>query len=831
MAEEVEPCGVLSHLRVVEIGSSAATSYCARLFADFGADVQKVEPPAGDPLRSSAPLTPGGQSPWFAFLNLNKSSVIVDAKDPEAVTRFTSLVHDCDVLIDGRDVASADCVPIDIAAICQRRPKLIYLGASWFAHDGPYSGFVATDSTVRALAGLIKLAGPAEGPPVHAPDFQTGILSGLWGFIAAISSVLAIMQGGAGRTWSLSIFESALTASEYLMSESVAHSDVIRRMGVNRFWPGFPLGIYETKDGWLGVTTVTPAQWWAFCDMLGLSQLRDDPSLAFGKDRLLDAERIERQFMPRLRDRTAREWFVEGMKRKIPLVPVPTIFDLLNNIEKRERGAIVPVRFGKEDGLTAGSMQRLTLTPPIRGGSVPDPGEQRCVARKRMRLTDAGSNTAMSIKTGMQPLCGTRVIDFSMGWAGPLCTRTLADLGAEVIKIEAVQYPDWWRGVDRSPAYVQSQMYEKTLRFCIMNRNKCGITIDLTRSRGCALAKGLVAKADIVVDNYSVGVLPRFGLGYDVLKSLNPRLVMVSMSAFGTNSINRECRAYGSTLEQGSGYPGVVGGPDGPPVMSHTAFGDPVGGLNGCAAVLIAMVHARSTGQGQFIDLAQVECMIPFAAPWITLQSIGGAAPKRYGNRHPQFVPHGCFRCAGEDNWIVIAVTDPDMWRRLASIIGRPDWAADASLNSAEARRCVENEIETVIAAWTLSRDADEVMSELQAVKVAAGVARFPIDLLNDRQLKSRDFLQQIERAFIGVHSQPSMPIREDARPFAIRTPAPTLGQHNREVLSRILGLSDADIDQLQKENIIGTTMLSEGGLTNQGGVGQVGSAVSTRTS
>ncbi|MCK1349585.1 CoA transferase [Bradyrhizobium sp. CW7] len=815
MAKEIElSSGVLSHLRVIEIGSSAATSYCARLFADFGADVQKIEPPVGDPLRSSAPLTPGGQSAWFAFLNFNKSSVIVDANDPGAIMRLTSLVEDCDILIDGRDVDSAGCPSIDLAAVRQRCPNLIYLAANWFGHDGPYAGFAATDSTVRALAGLVKLVGPTEGPPVHAPDFQTGVLSGLWGFIAALSSVLALMEGGVGRSWSLSIFESSLTASEYLMSESVARADVIRRMGINRFWPGFPLGIYETKDGWLGVTTVTPAQWWAFCDMLGLSQLRDDPKLVLGKDRLLDAERIERQFMPKLKERTAREWFAEGIKRKIPMVPVPTMSDLLGDAEKRARGAIVPVRFGKEEGMTAGSTQRLTLTPPCRGGNVPDPGEQQAIANRQRRMGGRRSPSSTSIDTGRQPLHGTRVVDFSMGWAGPLCTRTLADLGAEVIKVEAVQYPDWWRGVDRRPAYVESQMYEKSLRFCIMNRNKRGITLDLTRPQGRALAKRLVAKADIVVSNYSVDVLPKLGLGYDVLKSLNPGLVVMSMSAFGTNSIYRECRAYGSTLEQGSGYPGLVGSRDGPPVMSHTAFGDPVGGLNGCAAVLLALVHARSTGQGQFIDLAQVECMIPFAAPWITIQSIGGTAPIRYGNRHPQFVPHGCFRCAGEDSWIILAATDADMWRRLALLISRPDWAVDVSLSSAEARRSIENDIERVIAAWTLTRDADEAMSELQAVEVAAGVARMPIDLLNDLQLKSREFLQEAERAFIGRHVQPSMPIREEAKPFAIRTAAPTLGEHNGDVLSRILGLSEADIAQLMRDNIIGTEMLPEGDLT-----------------
>lgn len=186
--------GPLSHLRVVEIGSSAASGYCARLFADFGADVQKVEPPSGDPLRRSEPLTPRGQSAWFAFLNFNKSSFVIDRADPEAVTRLVALIEQCDILIDGRDVDSAECPFIDVARIQERR-SVVYLQASWFGRQGPYAGFAATDSTVRALAGLIKLVGPIDGPPLHAPDFQTGILAGLWGFIAATSSIVAQMNG------------------------------------------------------------------------------------------------------------------------------------------------------------------------------------------------------------------------------------------------------------------------------------------------------------------------------------------------------------------------------------------------------------------------------------------------------------------------------------------------------------------------------------------------------------------------------------------------------------------------------------------------------------
>ena len=807
--------GALSHLRIVEIGSSAATSYCARLFADFGATVRKVEPPQGDPLRHAAPLTPKGQSAWFAFLNFNKSSVALDPKDATASSRLAELIAGCDVLIDGRDVDAADCPAFDLAALKQSNPGLIYLEASWFGHNGPYAKFEATDSTIRALTGLIKLVGPAEGPPMHAPDFQTGIFAGLWGFIAAASSVLGRMNDGRGRSSSLSIFESSIAVTEYIMFESFARGDIIRRIGVNRFWPTFPVGIYETKQGWLGVTTVTPAQWRAFCEMLGLYDLRDDPTLFMGVDRLQRMEEIEGKFGPKLKQRTAREWFAEGLKRKIPIVPVPDIGDLIGDEERRSRGAIVPIAIGEEAGFTAGSMQRLTGTPPRRGGAVPDIGEgQPVIARSNDGAAPTPAPKPHDAKR--LPLEGIRVIDFSMGWAGPICTRTLADLGADVIKIEAIQYPDWWRGVDRRPAYVLELMYEKSVRYCIMNRNKRGITLDLTRPQGLDLAKRLLADADLVVDNYSVEVLPKLGLGYEVLSKLNPELVMMSMSAFGAGSIHRDCRAYGSTLEQGSGLPSVVGDANGPPVMSHTAFGDAVGGLNGCAAVLTALIHAKLTGKGQFIDLAQIECMMPFAAPWIVAHSIDGKAPVKYGNRHPDLVPHGCFPCAGDDNWIVVAVSGDAMWPKLARLLGRVDWAADEALKRAAGRRRIESEIEAVITQWTSTRTADEAMNALQAAGVASGVARMPIELLKDPQLHATGFIQEIDRAFIGKHPQPSMPFREAEKPFPIRSAPPTLGEHNREILGGLLGLSDAEIDVLARDGIIGTEMLMDEQLVKQ---------------
>jgi crotonobetainyl-CoA:carnitine CoA-transferase CaiB-like acyl-CoA transferase len=202
--------------------------------------------------------------------------------------------------------------------------------------------------------------------------------------------------------------------------------------------------------------------------------------------------------------------------------------------------------------------------------------------------------------------------------------------------------------------------------------------------------------------------------------------------------------------------------------------------------------------------------MMPFAAPWIVAHSVSGKEPVKYGNRHPDFVPHGVFPCAGEDNWIVVAASSDAMWTKLCKVLGRADWAGDPALATAAGRRRIENEIEAVVTQWTSVRGADDAMTELQAAGVAAGVARLPVEMLKDAQLHARGFIQEVDRAFIGRHPQPSVPFREGDRPFPIRTAPPTLGEHNRDILGGLLGLSDAELEQLARDGIIGTEMLME---------------------
>jgi crotonobetainyl-CoA:carnitine CoA-transferase CaiB-like acyl-CoA transferase len=280
---------------------------------------------------------------------------------------------------------------------------------------------------------------------------------------------------------------------------------------------------------------------------------------------------------------------------------------------------------------------------------------------------------------------------------------------------------------------------------------------------------------------------------------------MVTMPAFAAGTAWAETRAYGSTLEQGSGLPSITGEEGWPPTMNHVAGGDPNGGFNAGAALIAALLHRKRTGQGQLIDLSQVECMFPLAASGIIAQSYTGMPPKRWGNRHPLFVPHGVFPCKGADSWIVVAVTSDDAFRRLCKVIGRPDLSDDPRLATAEGRRAEEDRIEQAITNWTETQSPDDAMATLQAQRIAAGVARgFNEMITAETHLLARGFWQEVDRPILGKHWQPTPAFRENAQPYPIRFPAPTLGQYTREVLSRILALPESELNRLEAERIIG---------------------------
>jgi crotonobetainyl-CoA:carnitine CoA-transferase CaiB-like acyl-CoA transferase len=792
----------LRGLRVMELGRLPAAAYCARLFADFGAEVLKIEPPAGDPTRLADPLvdlaTGKCESGYFGFLNFNKTSIVPDAARDSS--RLRDLLASADVLIDSRDPTARTAFDIDHVALRHLNEALVIADLSWFGKTGPYRDYKATDSVCRALAGLVQLVGPKAGPPLPVEDYQCAPVGGLTAFIAVMAA-LQDTTAARGRTFEISLHEANLAVADYNVALAWAGGAADKRWGVNRFAPNYPLGIYRCKSGWIGVTVVTPVQWKTFCKLLDVPDLADDPAYAVNRGRLANADVIEARFAPRLLQRTAQEWFDLALEHRLPFVVVPSMVDLLSSSEHRRRGSFVPVQHGARTYEVPCSPLRLTKTPPKPGGTVPALGK----GQPRWAKVSHREGTQKSGMPKQLPLQGLRIIDLSMGWAGPQATRHFADLGCDVIKVEACQYPDWWRGVDNRPIVIEQMLYEKSSYFNVLNRNKRGITLDLTTADGVRLVKDLVRNADAVIENYSNGVLPKLGLDYASLCKINPEIVMVSMPAFAADGEWSECRAYGSTLEQASGLPGLSGHPDGPPAMNHIAYGDPIGGLNAAAALLVAIFHKRQSGQGQHIDISQVECMLPMVAPWLIEQSANGTVAPRRGGRHPSCVPHGCFPCRGDDAWILIAVEDDDQWRSLCDTIGRDDLKHNASLTTAAGRRQQEAMIEQAIATWTASVTADGAMTILQQAGVAAGVARRPLDLLDDPHLLARNFWQWIDRPFVGSHPQPSPAYRETDQPLAAQRPAPTLGEYNVPVLQDVLGLSQAEIDKLSAAGVIGT--------------------------
>lgn len=795
----------LDGLRVVEIGTGDALSFCGKLFADFGAEVIKIEQPGGDPERTSEPLVDIGggkrESAYFAWANTNKQSITADLTEAKDIERVRALLATADLLLDSRHANDVAASALSHDALREADPALAITSISWFSEHGPYRNYQATEATIRSLVGLVKQVGPIKGPPTLPRDGQTAVITGLTAFIPTLAGLFSRERGS--RRYSVNAQEALLQISEYDLTLALDAGFTRQRSGVNNFGRNFPGGAYRTKQGWLGVTVVTVQQWRAFCTMVDKPELGGRPEYATGPMRAVHTEALNALFEPILLQKTAAEWFERAIKLRLPAVVIPSMKELFEQTVQRERGAFGDIRIGSATFEGPAIPHHLKASLPKRNGTAPLAGEHNATqfpARKRIA-------TGAAKPDGPLPLSGLRVIDCTMGWAGPSSTRQLSDLGADVIKVESSEYADWFRGTDQRPPYYEEQTYEKQSKFAIMNRGKRGVTLDLTSPKGIALFHRLLADADAVVDSYSADVMPRLGLGAEALLKINPKLLVVTMPAFGMSGPWSGVRAYGSTLEHGAGIPTVTGREEDPPTMNHAVFGDPIGGLNGAVAAILGFMHQKKTGKGQHIDLSQVQGLLPLIAKYAVEQSATGKLRPRPGNRHNDHVPHGCFPGVGEDRWLTIAVRNNKEWQGLCRVMRRPDLAADPALATVEGRRKNEDMIDDAIRTWSRMAQVDPAMVALQAEGVPAGVARVPMDLLSDPQLMAIGHWHPMERAFLGPHLMPTVAYREDnaVLPRKVTRAAPTLGQHNKDVLGGILGLSDRELATLEDEGIIGT--------------------------
>ncbi len=394
----------------------------------------------------------------------------------------------------------------------------------------------------------------------------------------------------------------------------------------------------------------------------------------------------------------------------------------------------------------------------------------------------------------MKPLKGLVVLDLSRVLAGPYTAMMLADYGANVIKIEPPEVGDDSRAfgpfVGKESAYYMS-----------LNRNKRSMTLNLKEQAAKDLFKEMVKKADIVLENYRPGTMEKFGLGYDELKKINPKLIYAACSGFGHTGPYMLKPAYDIIVQAMGGIMSITGAEDGEPTRVGASVGDIIAGLFTTIGVMMALHHRDATGEGQKVDVAMLDCQVAVLENAISRYFVSGVVPKPLGNRHPSITPFESFTAS--DGHVIVGAGNDRLWEKLCNLLGHTDLIADERFNSNLNRTKNAKALKVILDESFKAKTIDAWLSELEA----AGIPCAPINtvdkIVNDPQIKAREMIVELEHPVAGALHVPGVPIKLSATPGSVDTPAPLLGQHTAEILHEILGLSEAEVKALYEKNVL----------------------------
>lgn len=758
----------LSGLRVVEIAGDIAGPYCAKLLADLGADIIKIEPPTGDPLRGWGPFPGGHKAParsgMFEYLNAGKGSTTVDL-DVDAAP-LHPLVAQADLLIDGLPPGTLDGVGLDVAALEVLRPGLVVVRISPFGQHGPLRDRQVTPLTLQAASGWVSPRDP-QRPPVQA---GARIAEYVAGGYAALGGLTALRTVSANTSHvvevDVSVMESLLSTLPYPM----LLAEKMRSLGMPPNTKAGPvMGIVRAADGWLGINCLTGQHWLDMCAMLGLPEYGEHQIAVMlgGPER----DEFYEKAQPWLSERTVDEIVELSQALRIPATPVNDGATVLECPQYRDRGFFVEAGDGEWSFRRPGPPFRLSKTPVLPVRAAPRGGHVT-VTGPPDRLGPRADRT--------MPFDGVKVLDLSTFWAGAYLTCYLGAFGAEITKVESIQRPDGFR-YSGAYAHEGDLWYERSGMWQATNLNKRGITLDLTSDDGRDLARMLVGDADVVVENFSPRVVEQFGLDYESLVALNPNVIQLRMPGFGLHGPWRDYVGWAFNFEQTSGMAAVTGHPDGPPCVLQGPA-DPIVGVHAGVALVAALEHRNRTGEGQLIEIAQIEVAASVVAEPVIEYSMNGTVAAREGNRQRGYL-QGVYPTAADGEWVAISIRD------------------DVGLD--------HDAFDDAVAAWTKTLQPSQVVDVLTAQGVPAEWVLTAERMYDLPQLDARNYYQEVEHPITGRHRYPGWP-------FAMtpgsgqhhRLPPPTLGQHNEEVL-RDLGLSGDEIDDLRARRVIGERALN----------------------
>lgn len=406
-----------------------------------------------------------------------------------------------------------------------------------------------------------------------------------------------------------------------------------------------------------------------------------------------------------------------------------------------------------------------------------------------------------------QPLAGVRVADLSMMWAGPYATKLLAEMGAEVVKVES---PTAWDNIRTLiPQPGAAEPWNTAFYFQEYNRQKKSVTLDLAVEAGRHAFLQLVAHCDVLVENYRADVMAKLGLDYDAVRAVKPDIVYVSMAAFGKTGADRDLVGFGPVIELMSGLASLTGYlDDDEPFKTGISYGDPVAGVHAAGAIALALLQRHRTGNGCFIDLAQRQGAAALAGEaFVRAQRNGGAPPVHHGNRSERWAPQGAYRCAGKEQWIVVSVVTDEQWGACAGVLGRDDLAG----LTLDERRARHDELDALFDAWCAERDPQDAFETFQRAGVPAGRVLDTRTVHDDPHLNARGFWVNVPNPKMHAFKQAGIAWRFAECDNHLTDGAPLFGQHTREVLTSVAGLTDAQVDQLYADGVTADAPVNPG--------------------
>ena len=778
----------LDGLACLDLSTGIAGPYATKLLADAGARVTRLEAPDGDALRrwsaSGAPIPAGADGALFQYLNAGKRSAVADLARAEGRELALAAAARAELVVESFGPGGLEERGLGFDALRARNPRLSLVSISPFGLTGPWARRPATEFTLQAATGSTAYRGDPERGPVAAGGRLGEWAAGTYAALAALSLWLAARGSGRGRHADLSIFECML------LSMTVQHD-----LG-SQFHGGVLAQSIETpsiepaKDDWVGFCTYTGQQWKDFCLMIGRPDVGEDERFYDAGVRMQNLDFIRGIIQAWTRERTVDEIVEIASAMRLPVVPIGHGRNLPTLDHFRERGVFVrhpggflmpriPYRLGDASD------------PPVR--PAPRLGEHTGELRAELAAPGPSGPATTDPDARPRPLAGLRVVDFTAFWAGPVATGILADLGADVVKIESTKRPDGMRfaGSVRNEA-----LWEWNHVFHGANPGKRDVTLDIDSPEGRELILRLVDGADVVAENFSARVMDHWGLGYEALRARNPRLILLRMPAFGLAGPWRDRTGFAPSIEQVSGLAWITGYPDQPLIVRGAC--DPLGGAHAAFALLLALERRSATGEGMLVEVPLVEPGLNLAAEQVIEYSAYGRLLERDWNRGPVAAPQGCYRC-GDGSWLALAVASDEQWQALRRALGDPDWARDAKLSSAAGRRAEHDAIDAGLSGWLAAEGTDSAAAKLLAAGIPASPLVNAYRLMPNPQLEHRAFYQTMAHPITGAKRYPGLPWRTPGwGPPWHASPPPTLGQHNDEILRGELGLSESELATLR---------------------------------